>query len=118
MPKIVMAEIGDVMPARMCQSVIVRGKLVTSVYRQVVPCDARIGKFEHDSFGVIRAGVADYQQFEIVKSLRQDGGDGVVKRPAAIVGSDDDRNPRRSTRRPCAASLGQCAHPQRYGTND
>jgi hypothetical protein len=95
MPKVVVAQIGDVASAGECQSLVVGPELSATVFRQIVPADARVIESQHHGFTVVSAGVADDNELEVLEGLRQHRHHGEAQHAAPIVGGDDDADGRR-----------------------
>lgn len=93
-PQIVMAEIGDVFPARAPEALIVGAALEADATRQVEPVQAGIAEPGDDLLTAVGAGVADDPGFEIRVALLQQAVQRMGQRSMAVPGRDDDRNRR------------------------
>jgi hypothetical protein len=91
-PDIVMTEIGDIVPAREGQAVIVRPALAADIAIEVVPRD--FGRVEPADvlLRVIARSVAHDEEFEIVEALVEYRLDCRDDMPPPIVGRDNDRD--------------------------
>ena len=66
-----MPEIRDVLPSRALESLIVGARLAAVPAWKVDPLDAAVGERLHNVPGVVGARVADDQQLEVPKRLRE-----------------------------------------------
>ncbi len=89
-PEIVVPEIGYEFTACHREAGVVRSRLVSRVFRKIMPAQTRIVKRCDDLRGTIGAAVADNEHLEISGRLPQHRLDRVAQDAAPIIGRSDD----------------------------
>jgi hypothetical protein len=90
-PQIIVAQIGDMFARRMLDAGIVGEGLRAAPLCKIDPPDLVAEERPQHRLGVVGAAIADDQQLEILKGLRQDGMDRRQDMDAAVVGGHHDR---------------------------
>ena len=96
MPDVIVPEIGDVRASSARKALVVRGRLVARVARQVMPEDAWIAKRGDDVGRVVSTAVPHDKDFEVAQGLVEHGSDRMTQDGAPVVRRDHDAHARRT----------------------
>src|SRR6266496_4165110 len=91
-PKVVVIEIGNILRPRIAEALVVGSGLLTDVVLQISEMYPRIAEGCDYLFGIVGAGVPDYPEFPLAKSLPPNAFNRQREDVAAIVSRCDNRD--------------------------